>query len=206
MRSLADEVNLPLCRTIAHLSEGFALALAGRPAEAEVTLRISLSLCRKWEFFAWSTNICLNLGYVLAHLGLFEEAFDLFQQAIHRTTTSGIFVNHALELARFAEANHLAGRLDEAVRLSERAIEVAGLYEERGNEAWATVALAEALSALGLVVSAKTHYAAALRLGTECQMAPVIRRCNEGLSRLYDEPDRARVASTTTGAKASGAP
>ena len=129
-----------------------------------------------------------------------------FQQAIHRTTTSGIFVNHALELPRFAEVNHRAGCLDEAVRLSERAIEVARLYEERGNEALATVALGEALSALGSVVSAITHYAAALRLGTECQSAPVIRRCNEGLSKLHHEPDRARVASKPITAKVSGAP
>jgi tetratricopeptide (TPR) repeat protein len=153
-------------------------------------------LCRKWEFFAWSTNICLNLGHVLAHLGVFEEAFDLFQQAIDRTKTSGIFVNHALELARFAEAHHLAGRPDEAARLSARAIEVARLYEERGNEALATVALAEASSALGWVVSAKTHYATALRLGTECQMAPVILRCSNALSKLY-ESDSTRVANTT---------
>jgi tetratricopeptide (TPR) repeat protein len=197
MRSLADEVNLPLCRTIAHLSEGFALALAGHMREAEVTLRSSLSLCRKWEFFAWSTNICLNLGYVLAYLGAFEEAFDLFQQAIDRTKASGIFVNHALELARFAEAHHLAGRPDEAARLSAQAIEVARLYEERGNEAWATVALAEASSALGQVASAKTHYASALRLGTECQMAPVVLRCNNGLSKL-DGSDNTRVANKTS--------
>jgi class 3 adenylate cyclase/tetratricopeptide (TPR) repeat protein len=196
MRRLADEVNLPLCRTIAHLSEGFALALAGHLREAEVTLRSSLSLCRKWEFFAWSTNICLNLGHVLARLGLFEEAFDLFQQAIDRTTTSGIFVNHALELARFAEAHHLAGRPDEAARLSTRAIEVACLYEERGNQALATVTLAEASSALGWVTSAKAHYATALRLGTECQMASVILRCNNGLSKL-SESEGTRVANTT---------
>jgi tetratricopeptide (TPR) repeat protein len=182
MRRLADEVNLPLCRTIAHLSEGFALALAGNLREAETALRASFSLCRKWEFFAWSTNICLNLGHVLAHLGCFEEAFDLFEQAIDRTRTSGIFVNHALELARFAEAHHLAGNLEEAARLSARAIEVARLHEERGNEALAEVALAEALSALGMDGSAKAHYATAFRLGSACKMGPVILRCNKGLS------------------------
>lgn len=197
MRSLADEVNLPLCRTIAYLSEGFALAFAGHLRDAEATLRSSLSLCRKWEFFAWSTNICLNLGYVLARLGVFEEAFDLFQQAIDRTRTSGIFVNHALELTRFAEAHHLAGRPDEAARLSAKAVEVARLYEERGNEALATVALSEASSALGRVAIAKTHYESALRLAAECQMAPVILRCKNGLSKL-DGSDDTRVASKTS--------
>jgi class 3 adenylate cyclase/tetratricopeptide (TPR) repeat protein len=184
MRRLADEVNLPLCRTIAHLSEGFALAFAGDLQEAEVTLRKSLSLCRKWEFFAWSTNIMSCLGHVLARLGHFDEAFDLIRQAVERTQGSGIFVNHAKELAWLAEAHQLAGQPEEAVRLAERAIKVACEYEERGNEARATVVLAEALTDLGSEVAAKAHGAAALRLATETGMTLLIQRCHNRLGRL----------------------
>jgi class 3 adenylate cyclase/tetratricopeptide (TPR) repeat protein len=184
MRVFADETKLPLCRTIAHLSEGFALAFAGRMREAETTLRESLSLCRKWEFFAWSTNISSCLGHVLAHLGKFEEAFDLIQQAVDRTKSSGIFVNHAKELAWLAEAHQLAGRPVEAAALAEKAIEVACLHEERGNEVLATVVLADASADLGSVVAANALYTTAIRLAIECGMQRFIERCRLKLASL----------------------
>ena len=187
MRRLADEADLPLCRTIAHLSEGFALAFAGRLPEAEATLRVSLSLCRKWEFFAWSTNISSCLGHVLSRLGQFDEAFDLIEQAAERTRRSGILVSHANELAWLAEAHQLAGRADEAARQAEKAVEVACLHEERGNEALATVVLGEALADLGSIVASKAHYATALRLAIEAGMTPLIQRCRANLAGL-DQP------------------
>ncbi len=182
MRRLADEVDLPLCRTVAHLSEGFALAFAGRLPEAEATLRVSLALCRKWEFFAWSVNITSCLGHVLSRLGQFDEAFDLIEQAAERTRRSGIFVSHANYLAWLAEAHQLAGRADEAARHAEKAVEIAHLHEERGNAALATVVLGEALSALGSTAAGQAHYATALRLATETGMAPLIQRCRANLA------------------------
>jgi len=187
MRRLADEADLPLCRTIAHLSEGFALAFAGRMPEAEATLRVSLSLCRKWELFAWSTNISSCLGHVLSHLGQFDEAFDLLEQATERTRRSGILVSHANELAWFAEAHRLAGRADQAARQAEYAVKVARSHEERGNEALATVVLGEALADLGSFVAGKAHCVTALRLATEIGMAPLIQRCRANLE-ASDQP------------------
>jgi class 3 adenylate cyclase/tetratricopeptide (TPR) repeat protein len=195
MRVLADETNLPLCKTIAHLSEGFALAFAGDMQKAEATLRASLSLCRKWEFFAWSTNICSCLGHVLARLGRFEEAFDLIQQAVDRTRSSGIFVNHAIELAWLADAHRLIGRADEAARVAERAIEIACLHEERGNEALATAVLAEASADLGSTVAARAHCSSAIRLATECGMAPLVRRCHAKLAALGQAFDTSSLSS-----------
>jgi tetratricopeptide (TPR) repeat protein len=177
MRRLADDAGLPLCRTIAHLSEGFALAFAGRLEEAEATLRVSLCLCRKWELFAWSTNIASCLGHVLSHLGQFEEAFDLLEEATERTRRSGILVSHANELAWLAEAHRLAGHPNQAVQRSEEAIKVARSHEERGNEALATVVLSEALVDLGATTAGKAYCAAALRLATEIGMRPLINRC-----------------------------
>ena len=189
MRGLADEADLPLCRTIAHLSEGFALAFAGRLAEAESTLRVSLSLCRKGEFFAWSTNILSCLGHVLSRLGRFDEAFDLIEQAAERTRRSGIRVNHANELAWLAEAHRLAGRADEAARLAEQGIDVAHLHEERGNEALATVALADALTDLGSIVAGAAQYVAALRLANETGAALLAERCRAKLAMLDGAAD-----------------
>ena len=181
MRRLADEADLPLCQTIAHLSEGFALAFAGRMPEAEATLRVSLALCRKWELFAWSTNIASCLGHVLSQLGQFDEAFELLEQAAERTRRSGILVSHANELAWLAEAHCLAGHADQAVALAEEAVNLACSHEERGNEALARVVLAEALADLGSFVAGKAHCVTALRLAREIGMAPLIQRCRANL-------------------------
>ena len=149
MRALADDADFPLGQTIAHLSEGFALAHADRLQDAEATLRTSLALCRKWELFAWSTNILSCLGHVLSRLARFDEAFDLLGQAMERTTRSGILVNHAHELAWLAEARRLNVQPEQAARHAQHAIAVARTHEERGNEALAHAALGAALADLG---------------------------------------------------------
>jgi class 3 adenylate cyclase/tetratricopeptide (TPR) repeat protein len=187
MRRLADAADLPLCRTIAHLSEGFALAHAGRMPEAEATLRVSLSLCRKWELFAWSTNIASCLGHVLSRLGQFAEAFELLEEAAERTRRSGILVSHANELAWLAEAHRLTGCAEEAARQAEAAVEVARAHEERGNEALAMVVLGEALTDLGLLAAGRAHCATALGLASEIGMAPLARRCCANLE-AFDQP------------------
>jgi tetratricopeptide (TPR) repeat protein len=187
MRRLADDADLPLCRTIAHLSEGFALAFGGRMLEAEATLRVSLALCRKWELFAWSTNISSCLGHVLSHLGQFDESFKLLEQAVERTRRSGILVSHSNELAWLAEAHRLAGYADQAARRAEEAVKIACSHEERGNEALARIVLAESLADLGSFVAGNAHCNSALRLATEIGMAPMIRRCHAHLE-AFDQP------------------
>ena len=182
MRRLADEARLPLARTIAHLCEGFAWAHAGHLPEAEATLRVSLSLCRKWELFGWSTNILSCLGHVLCRRGQFDEGLDMLGQAIERTRTSGILVSHANELAWLAEAHRGAGRPGIAIQHATEAVEVARQHEERGNEALATLVLGEALADEGSADLSRTHIAAALCLAIETGMVPLINRCRAGLA------------------------
>ena len=182
MRRLADEARLPLSRTIAHLCEGFAWAHAGHLAKAEETLRVSLSLCRKWELFAWSTNILSCLGHILCRCGQFDEGLDLLGQAIERTRASGILVSHANELAWLAEAHRGAGRSGIAIQHATEAVEVARQLEERGNEALATLVLGEALADEGSADLSRTHIAAALCLAIETGMVPLIDRCRAALA------------------------
>ncbi len=183
-RLVAEEVDMPLCRTVAHLSEGFALAFAGRLPEAEATLRISLALCRKWEFYAWSTNILSCQGHVLARLGRFDDGIDLIEQAVERTRRIGILVSHANELAWLSEAHRLAGRPGEAARHAEQAVAVALAHEERGNAALASLTLSEALADLGECAASETHGATALRLAGESGMEGLARRCRAHLAAL----------------------
>ena len=182
MRRLADLSRMPLCRTVAHLSEGFAWAHAGHLVEAEETLRISLALCRKWELFAWLTNILSCLGHVLCRRGQFEEGLDLLGQAIARTRQSGILVSHANELAWLADAHRRAGRADIAIEHANQAVEMARHHEERGNEALASLVLGEALADDGEADRSRASIVAALRLAMAAGMVPLVERCRIALA------------------------
>ncbi len=184
MRQLAEESTQPLCVTVAHLGWGFTLTHAGRLEEAREELQAGMDLCRRWEFFAWFTNIASCLGHVLSRLGECEAGIDLLEQAIARTRASGILVSHAHELAWLAEALDRKGDHAEAVRQAEAAIAVARSHEERGNEALARVVLAEALMNTGDAPESLIQFRASLGAATECRMAPLIVRCRAGLSVL----------------------
>jgi tetratricopeptide (TPR) repeat protein len=69
------------------------------------------------------------LGYVYALAGRVAEAMPLLEQA----ASMSIMVFHALALAWQSEASLLAGRMDEALALAERALKVCREHKERGT-------------------------------------------------------------------------
>ncbi|MBC7800782.1 MAG: AAA family ATPase [Gemmatimonadaceae bacterium] len=183
MMALAEESDQPLILTVALLGKGFVLAYAGRLDDAAAALRASLDLCRRWEFFAWFTNIASCLGEVLSRAGEHEEAVALLEQAVAQTKASGILVSHASELAWLAEAHLRAGRPDSAIHVCADAIDVAQTHEERGNEAYATCVMAEAMRQRGCAVAEVTaRFRTALGLAERCGMGPLVRRCQAGLA------------------------
>lgn len=187
MYRLAEESAQPLSLTVTHLARGFALAHAGRYEDARHTLQAGLDLCRRWEFFAWFTNIASCLGHVLACLGDCEAGIDLLDQAIARTKASGILVSHANELAWLADALDKAGRHADAAIQAETAIAVARSHEERGNEALARAVLAEVLMKTGRMDDSVAQFRSALAIASECRMARLVLRCRAGLAMLeYD--------------------
>ena len=189
MREFADETEQPLCSTVAHLSRGFALAFADSLEDAREELQSSLALCKKWELFAWFTNIAACLGHVLSRLGDHENAIDLLKQAIERSRASGIRVSHAHDLAWLADALNRRGNHAEAIDQANEAIIVARSHEERGNEALATAVLAEALMQTGRRRESAAQLDIALRIAANCRMAPLVARCQAGRSILETAAD-----------------
>ena len=182
MLRLAERSTQPLCVTVAHLGRGFAFSFTDALEAARAELQAAIDLCRRWEFYAWFTNIASCLGHVLCRMGEVENGIDLLNQAIARTRASGILVSHANELAWLAEGMAAAGDLAQSVRTAEQAITVARSHEERGNEALARVVLAEALMASGKAGEARVQFQSSLAAAEECRMAPIVARCRAGLS------------------------
>ena len=99
----------------------------------------------------------------------------------------------------------LAGRLEEANALAERALALARTHQERGHQAYA-------LRLLGDIAArrepperepAATHYRQALALAEELGMRPLVAHCHLGLGTLYAkidqrEPARAELSAAIT--------
>ena len=96
----------------------------------------------------------------------------------------------------------LAGRLEEAHALAERALALAREHQERGHEAYALRLLGEiaAHRAPPDVDQAAAHYRQALALAEELGMRPLQAHCHHGLGTLYatvGQREQARAALTT---------
>ena len=90
-------------------------------------------------------------------------------------------------LASLSEAYLLAGRLEEASDIVGRALDLARVIKERGNQAHALRLLGEitAHAAPPQVEAAAGHYHQALALAEELGMRPLQAHCHRGLGTLY---------------------
>ena len=81
----------------------------------------------------------------------------------------------------------LAGRLEEAHALAERALALARVHQERGNQAYALRLLGEiaARREPPEIDQAEAHYRHALALAEELGMHPLQAHCHLGLGTLY---------------------
>jgi len=104
--------------------------------------------------------------------------------------------NHPLFLAYLGEAHLLAGRLEDALAVARRALDLAHRQKERGNEAWVLRLLGEiALRADPPdPESAQAHYGQALARATELGMRPLVAHCHLSLGQLSRRTSKRREA------------
>ena len=100
------------------------------------------------------------------------------------------------------EAQVLAGRLEEAQALAERALAHAHTHQGRGHEAYALCLLGEMAARREPldVAQAEAHYRQALTLAAELGMRPLQAHCHRSLGTLYGATgqwEQARTALAT---------
>jgi tetratricopeptide (TPR) repeat protein len=185
---------------------GFLQLRRGEFAQAIPVLERALEICRVSNLRALAFHgVAAFLGGSYAWSGRVDDAIALLEPVVGQTATMGAWFDHIIAIIPLAEAHLLAGNLDEARRVGERAVDVCVAHGERGHHAWALRLLGEADASgpRGDRAVAERHYRQALALAAELGMRPLVAHCHLGVGKLSQrtgKPEQARehFATATT--------
>ncbi len=194
---IAETADHSYSLTLAHLAVGMLHLRKGDLTRAISVLERGLSLCEiadvpvRFPWFAAALGIALSLS------GRTAEGLPLVKQAVERASAMNVTVDQSLRYRWLSEAYMVAGQVDEALRLAERALELAREHRERGNEAW----ILQLLGVLCLsgdapnLGKAETFSRQALALAAELGMEPLSAHSHLGLAMFYWKSGRRQEAS-----------
>jgi tetratricopeptide (TPR) repeat protein len=179
---------------------GILVLLRGDLAQATDILERALAHCRATDIALFLHTIAVHLGVAYALSGRIPEALRLFEQAVEQTMGTQQWTAPI----RKGEGYLLAGNLEEASTLAERALTLSRTHKARGNEAWSLRLLGEIArhGQLPDIAQAEIYYKQALALAEELGMRPLQAHCHRGLGTLYAttgqrEPARAALAAAS---------
>ena len=203
---IADTAKRPFGQLQASFGLGFLHLRRGEFARAIPVLERALEICRASNLRALAFHgVAAFLGGSYAWSGRIDDAIALLDTVVAQTATMGAWFDHIIAIVPLGEAHLLAGNLDEARRLGERAVDVCVTHRERGHHAW-TLRLLGEVAASGPAADravAGNHYRQALALAAELEMRPLVAHCHLGLGKLYRrtakrEQAREHLATATT--------
>jgi tetratricopeptide (TPR) repeat protein len=194
---LAEPTNHAFTVGVAHRAAGTFHLLQGDWAKARLLFERGIAVLQ-------AANVVLLLGptvassaWALAQLGEASEALNRLregEQLLERERAAGHGGHHGWAYHSLGRADLLLGRLDEARRLSGRAVESSPNHPGY---------LAHALHLLGDIAthpnrfdaeSGEAHYQKALALAEPRGMRPLVARCHLGLGKLYGRTDKRKQA------------
>jgi tetratricopeptide (TPR) repeat protein len=166
--------------------------------QAIVLLEQALTRCRAANLALFLHTIAGHLGLAYALSGRVAEALPLFEQMVEQEMAATQGNAPLLK----GQGYLLAGNLEEARALAQRALVLSRSHRARGNEAWSLRLLGE-IARHGHppdVAPAETHYRQTLALAEELGMRPLVAHCRLGLGTLYartTQADHARAELST---------
>jgi class 3 adenylate cyclase/tetratricopeptide (TPR) repeat protein len=199
---LAPQVGSANTPIIAHRDLGHLYLTQGDLEPAVRVLEHGLALCRTAGNRVSFLALAADLGAVFVLQGRLVEGRALLEEAVSAGVRTGGLQGQARRVAQLSEACRLAGQGAAAGQHARRALDLARLHKERGNEALA-------LHQLGMVhthadppdvAPAEASYQQALALAEELGMRPLQAHCHRGLGMLYTatgQREQARTALST---------
>jgi tetratricopeptide (TPR) repeat protein len=196
---IAEAVNHPPSLVQACRGIGAVYLSKGDVHQALPCLERSLEVCRVWDVPILLYVISSTLGYAYVLAGRVSDALPLLEQSV---STEGLAVFRGRVHVWLSEAYLRLGRLDEALAVARRGLEIGRAHAQQGDQAWALRLLGEihAHRQPPEAALAAASYREALALAEALGMRPLQAHCHRGLGTLYattGEREQARDALST---------
>jgi len=194
---LADASDSPHDQATAYLMRAFALADQGHLAEAVSWGERAVRLCETTPIFPWLSSACCHLGRALAASGRVADGLSYLERGVMVHESLGLKVYLSQFYVYWAEGLLLAGDIDRAKEVVEKALDLAARSAERGIEATALSVLGAVALATGAVHGAEQahrHYESAKAIGKDLGMRPLVAHCHLGLGKLYRRTGERQLA------------
>ena len=192
---IAEAVNHPISLIGACYMIGHVYLHKGDVHQALPWLERSLEVCQVWDLplLLYLSSSTLGYAYVLA--GRVSDALPLLEQNV---STEAMGSMRGRVPVWLSEAYLRLGRLDEALALAVRGLEVCRAHAQQGEQAWALRLLGEihAHRQPPQAELAEAAYREALALADKLGMRPLQAHCHRGLGTLYattGQREQARV-------------
>jgi tetratricopeptide (TPR) repeat protein len=184
---IAEVVDHPGSLMIAYYGVGHLALCKGDLHSALSWLEHAVRICREADLPAYFLRMAPALGSAYTLAGRIANAIPLLTQAMEQNTTIELVSCQAICHFSLGEAQVLAGRLEEAQALAERALALARAHQERGYQAYALRLLGDIAARHEPLESApaETHYRQALTLAEALGMRPLQAHCHLVLGTMY---------------------
>jgi class 3 adenylate cyclase/tetratricopeptide (TPR) repeat protein len=184
---IAEAAEVTFSRIAAYFAAGLVSLRQGELGRAVMMLERGLELCQSANMPFWFPRVGSVLGFAYTLTGRIAEGLPLLEQAVAQGITMEQVVFQPLWVAYLAEACLVAGRMEDAVVHSKRALTLAHQHKEQGHEAYALCLLGDIAIHRNPpeIMAAEAHYRQALALADELGMRPLQAHCHRGLGTLY---------------------
>jgi DNA-binding winged helix-turn-helix (wHTH) protein/tetratricopeptide (TPR) repeat protein len=195
---IAEEVGHPGSLMRAYQGLGLPALRQGDLPMALPLLERAMGICQDLDLTARLPEMAAALGAAYTLAGRIADALSLLTQTLQQTTAIAIVFIQVLYRLSLGEAQMMAGRLEEAHVLVERALALARTHQARGQQAYALRLLGDIAARREPLESAlaEAYYRQALALADELGMRPLQAHCHLSLGTLYAKIDQREQGCT----------
>jgi class 3 adenylate cyclase/tetratricopeptide (TPR) repeat protein len=193
---IAESADHDYSRVQAAFGLGTLYVIQGLPERAIPVLEQALVIARLADIAFLVPFVTGPLGAAYALGGQLERALTLLEHTVEQAVSMRLQANHALRLAWLGRAHLMVARLESALDLARRALNLAEERQERGQQAYAQYLLGDIAANAGdsSLQAAETAYREALGLAVPLAMRPLIAHCHRGLAGVSGRTGRAGEA------------
>jgi class 3 adenylate cyclase/tetratricopeptide (TPR) repeat protein len=189
---LAEEVNLPYTLAWLCSNQGLLHLIKGDLPHASRTLLRAIDVCRTWKISMQAPAAIARLGYTHVLLGELSVGLPLLEDAVQQAESIGRLYEQATIVSWLGLAYLQSGRAQDAIKMAERAFELAESSKQNGKRAHTLRILGDSYTpgTPGQMEQAETCYIRSLELAVDLGMRPLQAHCQLGLGRLHRRAER----------------